>query len=891
MRIRSLYIENFGGLQQKEMAFDDGMNVLCLPNGWGKSTLSVFIKAMLYGLPVSTKRSLIENERKRYTPWQGGVFGGSMVIELDGRQYRIERTFGAKEAEDTLAVSDAVTGEPVQEPWAQEVRLGEQLLGVDAAAYERSTYLSQRQIDESDGDLSIHAKLNRLVDATDDLASYDAAMELLDKQRKYYTVSGGRRGAIADTEAEIEVLREQITQARQASALAEQAAGEILQLEQARAQNEQKQRALRVRETEHHRLGERLAQARHYRSLCAALEQKQALLEECLRGVGGEVPSEERIEALATAVRTLDQTRGRLSQLGESEAAARSFDEVREDGLRLPDGELDEAEWALLRSTALTAQQAAQDLRAKEQRGPTQNGMRGCDDTLPTAQELVGMRSFCVQYTAAEAAAKQRLADAERKAEAERAHIAAGRRLRGVIVAVAAVLLLGAVGLIGAWFARPDMLLMILGMVLLIGGAGALLIALLRGRKTKAAQDALAAIGQQTERERRQLAGLQQGLYAVLDGLRAYGEAQDAATALVLIGTLESRLTQAEQEKKRRLADEVALAALYDQAEAALAAFEQRWHYGALPTVQDAPMAVERLWQACRERAAARERRAALQEQRAAMERTINEGEATLAVMLQSYPAAPEADVASAWLMQQRQQVLRLREEIAAQEQSLAQFVAQASIDVEALSLVQGTDEPEEGAEDFAGARLALEQAHDEIGRQLTLLQRKAEQLSESAARLDTLEPQLSEAEATLARQREALSTVELTRTHMEKAKKQLSERYLVQMKNSFSEYHAALTASEGVSFTMDGSFRIKLRAGGVQRSTDSFSVGQRDMLSLCARLALVDALFEREAPFLVLDDPFVNLDDVTVARAHALLRVAAEKYQILYLTCHSSRG
>ena len=202
MKIRSLYVENFGGLCRHEMNFEDGLNVLCLPNGWGKSTLSVFVKAMLYGLPVSTKRSLIENERKRYTPWQGGVFGGSMVVEIDGRALRIERTFGAKESEDTLAVCDAVTGDEIA-GFSGELSPGEQLLGVDAAAYERSTYLSQRQLQGDDGELSIHAKLNRLVDATDDLASYDAAMEILDKQRKYYTVSGGRRGAIADTEASI----------------------------------------------------------------------------------------------------------------------------------------------------------------------------------------------------------------------------------------------------------------------------------------------------------------------------------------------------------------------------------------------------------------------------------------------------------------------------------------------------------------------------------------------------------------------------------------------------------------------------------------------------------------------------------------------------------------
>jgi uncharacterized protein YhaN len=48
--------------------------------------------------------------------------------------------------------------------------------------------------------------------------------------------------------------------------------------------------------------------------------------------------------------------------------------------------------------------------------------------------------------------------------------------------------------------------------------------------------------------------------------------------------------------------------------------------------------------------------------------------------------------------------------------------------------------------------------------------------------------------------------------------------------------------------------------------------------------------MFEGERPFLILDDPFTNLDDDTIERATALIRRVAERYQVLYLTCHSGR-
>ena len=58
----------------------------------------------------------------------------------------------------------------------------------------------------------------------------------------------------------------------------------------------------------------------------------------------------------------------------------------------------------------------------------------------------------------------------------------------------------------------------------------------------------------------------------------------------------------------------------------------------------------------------------------------------------------------------------------------------------------------------------------------------------------------------------------------------------------------------------------------------------------LCMRLSLVDALFRNQKMFVVLDDPFVNLDDKHMAQARELLHALESERQILYLTCHSGR-
>ncbi|MBQ3516575.1 MAG: AAA family ATPase, partial [Lachnospiraceae bacterium] len=50
MRLVSCYIENFGKLHRFSYDFQEGLNVICEENGWGKTTLAAFLKAMFYGM-------------------------------------------------------------------------------------------------------------------------------------------------------------------------------------------------------------------------------------------------------------------------------------------------------------------------------------------------------------------------------------------------------------------------------------------------------------------------------------------------------------------------------------------------------------------------------------------------------------------------------------------------------------------------------------------------------------------------------------------------------------------------------------------------------------------------------------------------------------------------
>ena len=112
MKLVSLYIENFGGLSRYSLNFEEGLTTLVEPNGFGKTTLAEFIRAMFYGFPRKSK-TLDKSLRQKYAPWGGGQYGGNLVFEHEGLRYRIERTFGLTPKGDTVALIELAANKKI----------------------------------------------------------------------------------------------------------------------------------------------------------------------------------------------------------------------------------------------------------------------------------------------------------------------------------------------------------------------------------------------------------------------------------------------------------------------------------------------------------------------------------------------------------------------------------------------------------------------------------------------------------------------------------------------------------------------------------------------------------------------------------------------------------
>ncbi len=145
MKLISCYIAGFGKFVSRAFDFSD-LTVIKEDNGWGKTTLADFLKCMLYGMDNGRSKSVDANDRIKYDPWQGNVFGGSLVFSYRERKYRIERSFGKTPATDAVRVYDE-NNMQTYEFGDKAERLGDILFGVDRESYQRSVYIPQGAIE------------------------------------------------------------------------------------------------------------------------------------------------------------------------------------------------------------------------------------------------------------------------------------------------------------------------------------------------------------------------------------------------------------------------------------------------------------------------------------------------------------------------------------------------------------------------------------------------------------------------------------------------------------------------------------------------------------------------------------------------------------------------
>ncbi len=662
MRLIRCHIENFGKLHDYIVDFEKDTHIICEENGWGKSTLAAFIRAMFYGLEGERKRSIEENERKRYTPWQGGVFGGQLTFEVDGKEYTVTRTFNEQ---DEFELRDAKTN-LISNDYSSN--LGEELFKVDRESFMRTVFIGQADCETSVTD-DINAKIGNLTDNSNDLNSFEAASARLKDLLNSLTPSR-KTGSILQRKNEITELDRKV--------VAQKGIPEALQkLQEKRSEELQVYNQLKVRletlQNEQMRLS-------NLQRILAKKEQWDNLKREvqsARNAFAGDVPSKKLVDEVQ-----------------------KHYSEMEKASERMASHELTESEKEQLVSLQKNGQQKTKG--------------------IPMLQ-IVGLLFIVIGFIMMAA-------------------ISVGV---GIAAAIVGGLLIGA------------------GVV--------------SDNKKKAVRK----------------------------------DAEELRQSM--------RISLENKQKK-------------------------------------------------------------LSESKANFEYHQKE----ILDFLAQYGFEPAHNV--------QVQLLNIRDAVQTYAESLRKLeIFEGEMDTSLFATVTEEDKAKNLSELNANIQTVTGE-REEIYTRLEAYQADIEQLQAQLEEWEENKIRLDELNEIQAKEQEKYNHILKVQEYLAKAKESITNRYAAPILESFSKYYEMITSDSAEEFHIDANTNITVTEQGKQRETNTQSSGYRDLIGICLRVALVDAMYKEEAPVLIMDDPFTNLDDEKMKQAKKFLEYIAEKYQVIYFTCSESR-
>ncbi len=191
--------------------------------------------------------------------------------------------------------------------------------------------------------------------------------------------------------------------------------------------------------------------------------------------------------------------------------------------------------------------------------------------------------------------------------------------------------------------------------------------------------------------------------------------------------------------------------------------------------------------------------------------------------------------------------------------------------------------------ERYKAQRRQAEGVKDELLARHAALSAKSENYAEKARKgdLEAEEERLTEEKTRLEKK---LYAIQEAKKFLLRAKENMATRYLDPVGRNCERYLATLGADAAtIRFAADGSPLFE--ESGVLHTTECYSAGWKELVWFCTRLSLVQAIFEKEPPTLVLDDPFSDLDDKKTEKAKKLVKELSGRYQIIYFTCKKERA
>lgn len=187
MIIKKINVKSFGKLKNKEIELKDGLNIIYGENESGKSTLQSFIKVMLYGV-CNKKGKKTLSDRAKYTPLGESSFSGELLIEENGEEILIDRSFGKTKKYDDGNILNNITGEKINKYSWQET--GKDILNISSEGFKNTLFISQMGCTvESSKQDDVLNKIINILECGADEVSYKKIKNNLEENKKSLTNS------------------------------------------------------------------------------------------------------------------------------------------------------------------------------------------------------------------------------------------------------------------------------------------------------------------------------------------------------------------------------------------------------------------------------------------------------------------------------------------------------------------------------------------------------------------------------------------------------------------------------------------------------------------------------------------------------------------------------
>ena len=849
MRLISLHIENFGVLSDVNMDFKDGVNTIVHENGWGKSTLAEFIRVMFYGLEGARKKDIFENDRLRFQPWNGKYFGGEVTFETDGKKYKVERSFGDKDKDITFKLYDAET---LLESDDYSDRLGEELFGVDSESFKKTCFVGFEGLQYQGINSTIGARVSSL-DQTGDLGNYDKADKTM---TEYINNNTSRRktGKLSQMKTDISGLKQAI---KDKDSVADS-------IEQLKGKRDATQKEI------------------------DDLKKKQGDLAEAQKALMAKQNKQMDLEKKVSSLEQLKTKKGTLDGLKQDVADRKSNVDARlarlPEDIPSPDA-IAEADKALQNYSDLTlktseTENVTDDKKERlekffESGIPEASEIDGIIGSWNDAQKLMYINEGLEQQI--DSIEKQKK---EAAAQQQAVVQAPPTKAPNLILPIVAIVI-GLAAIIG-FAVTKTMVLLIVGIVVLVAGAA---LFVRSSKNGSSAGNTPAANDQNTSLIDTYDAQIRNIKQSILDNEDKYKDTENEVKAFLnRFGTSYSRLDaenvlydikgKAESLKEAREQEEIRKdqkANLQRDLEAAYATAVEKLNVLGISDVAEAKQAL-----------------AALSQEIAAYEKDVEElqkAEEKVRSYMAENPEVTDEAIAT------------LAAEIEKGRETL-------STDTDKnRSITVGASDDQSGTIDMNPAGLYQDMTIDEISLQLDglneELSQKQDEISKYNRNLEDAydaydditekEDRLAELSADYVELEYKYNLVNQTQDIMKEAKEKFIAKYMSPIKDSFDNYYEMISGSED-SFRIDANVNLTKKEEGSYHDIQSQSEGYGDAIGISMRLALLDVMYEKDKPVIILDDPFAGMDEKRLAGTKRLLEAVSDKYQVIYLTCHDSR-